>query len=232
VTMPADLDTRLRMALSRSDEPRASDEVRSSVLDALPRYRARRRRRVLESAAAALLAGGVSLGALLGGAGDQPAVPRSAAPLASGPSCVEVAVGSGPLRCEGSPIGAPATAHGQGTAGPALGVPAYGSIATGGRSRSLAVGNGRSVLVSLPAGALAWSSVDVVPETAAGQPVTLGVHRRSGRATALIRALAPGSYEVSALAVPACGDHSACVGPARDWSLTLVVGGPRGGHGD
>ncbi len=229
--MPADLDTRLRKALSRSDEPRASDEVRSSVLDALPSYRARRRRQVLETAVAALVAAGVSLGALLAGAGGQPAVPRSAASFASGPSCVEVAVGSGPFRCEGSPLDAPAAAQGQGTAGTALGPPAYGSLATGGRSRSLAVGNGRSVLVSLPAGALAWSSVDVVPETGAGRPVTLGVHRRSGRATALIRALAPGSYEVSALAEPACRDHSACGGPARDWSLTLVVGGPRGGQG-
>ncbi len=223
--MSTDLEGRLRSALRLVPEPVAGGVLQGSLLERLARRRARRRAVVLGAGAASLLALALAAAALSNG-GPPRSLSASRAhggPSVAGPRCVEVAVGAGPFHCEGSPLAGPGIENGRAAAGPAIRQPAYGPAAFGAAGGVIEVPQGASVRVSLPSGALAWTAVTVTPEAGPGRDVSVRREPGSGRSTVLLRGLARGSYEISAVGAPTCRGTTTCAGATEEWSVALVV---------
>jgi len=219
----SDLDNRLRRALRLPAEPGTTEAARSSVVSALPRYRARRRMRVATLGASLLGVVGLAATAIAVGTAGSPS-PRVAAPAqrisapSTSASCVEVRVGSGPLDCEGLP------ASGSGTENSALAAPAFEPAVPSGSAPTVRAQAGSAVEVSLPkASGVNWTGVLVKRVGGPTLRVAIHLHRSSGRVIAVLTAPPPGTYELSATGVTVCRPAAACTPLAEGWAVTLVV---------
>ncbi len=221
--MAPDLDARLRSALRLPAEPGATDETRSAVLAALPRYRARRR--IAAAGVGVSLLGALVFGTVVitgtGAPGPTVAGGHGGAVATAAGSCVEVRIGSGPFACEGVPAAVAVVKNAPRSLGAESS--SYSTAVPASAPRTLRSPPGRSVEVSLPGSSATWARVSVVSEGRVVRVVTR-LRRLSGRAVATLGALARGTYEISAFGAATCHAETSCAAGQRTWTVTLTVG--------
>ena len=234
---PSDLDERLRRALALPREPAASEEAMGSVVSALPGYRARRRALVGATGASVLGVLGLTLGLLV--VGLQGKSPTTAGPFAasapSGPTCVQVQVGTRPASCVGRvtsteatsllPAGRSASRSGQNAQEYApLQSPPPTSTAT------IQVTTGERIVVSMPRiSGVSWDRVTLHnlalsgPSGSGEGSLKTHVESATGRTVAVVPHAMKGGFALVATGSVSCTSGPACVPTTDQWSITLNV---------
>jgi hypothetical protein len=230
---PTDLDERLRRALALPRESAASEEAMGSVVSALPLYRARRRAVVGATGASVLGVLGLTLG-LLVVVGVLGKSTTTTVPLAAGPTCVQVQVGTRPASCVGRVTSSEAT-------GP---FPA-GLSAPGGKNAqefvplqptpptstaTIRATAGERIVVSLPRiSGVSWDHVTLHNLALKGPPgsgersVNTRVERATGRTVAVVPGAIKGGFALVATGAASCTSGPECVPTTDQWSITINV---------
>jgi hypothetical protein len=233
---PSDLDERLRHALSLAQEPAATDEVRGSVVGALPRYRARRRAIAGVTGGSVLCALGLAIGLLVVGVGRSSqttsatgAISVRAPHASSTPTCMEVQVGSGAPSCVGQVTSGPASVSDSGGSGAAIAGPESTQEPLKPTS-TIHIAAGEPVVVFLARiPGVSWNRVTWITAAANGssppleRSAQIRLDRVGGPTKAVLEDPPTTSFVLEATGRASCATEKSCEPTAEQWSITVDV---------
>ncbi|HXR54306.1 MAG TPA: hypothetical protein VN793_04580 [Acidimicrobiales bacterium] len=229
---PSDLDERLRRALALPREPAASEEAMGSVVSALPGHRARRRALVGATGASVLGVLGLTLGLLVVGLqGKSPTTSgQFAASAPSGPTCVQVQVGTRPASCVGRVTSTEAAGRSASPGGQNAQEFAPLQSTPSKSTATIQATTGERIVVSMPRiSGVSWDHVTLHnlalsgPSGSGEGSLKTHVESATGRTVAVVPHAMRGGFALVATGSVSCTSGPACVPTTDQWSITLNV---------